>query len=316
MNILITGAGLIGANAARHAVDGGHRVVLFDLSPNRDYIQKIVGTGKAEVVAADMRDLPALLSALEKFNVDTMVHTAGLIGGRVQENSYTGATNNILGTINILEAARLRKLRRVVYVSTFGVYDRSKITDTVIRETHPIGGHNLYATTKVCSEHLVHAYANMYNLDTVIIRPGGVFGRGFYVGGSTVGMVMRDLALSIIKGDPLTIDAKTYGPNEYVYSKDVGLALLLACQAQNPTQRIYNAGTGVVHGAEDLAQTVREVAPKVEVKVSGSSSADKSRSIPMDIGVSKAELGYAPKFPLKEALRDYMDELWADGART
>ena len=316
MNILITGAGLIGANAARHAVDGGHKVVLFDLSPNRDYIQKIVGTGKAEVVAADMRDLPALLSALEKFNVDTMVHTAGLIGGRVQENSYTGATNNILGTINILEAARLRKLRRVVYVSTFGVYDRSKITDTVIRETHPIGGHNLYATTKVCSEHLVHAYANMYNLDTVIIRPGGVFGRGFYVGGSTVGMVMRDLALGMIKGDPLTIDAKTYGPNEYVYGKDVSLALLLACQAQNPKQRIYNAGTGVIHGAEDLAQTVREVAPKVEVKVSGSSSADKSRSIPMDIGVSKAELGYAPKFPLKEALRDYMDELWADGART
>lgn len=316
MNILITGAGLIGSNAARHAVDGGHKVVLFDLSPNRDYIQKIVGTGKAEVVAADMRDLPALLSALEKFNVDTMVHTAGLIGGRVQENSYTGATNNILGTINILEAARLRKLRRVVYVSTFGVYDRTKITDTVIRETHPIGGHNLYATTKVCSEHLVHAYASMYNLDTVIIRPGGVFGRGFYVGGSTVGMLMRELALSIIKGDPLTIDAKTYGPNEYVYGKDVGLALLLACQAQNPKQRIYNAGTGVVHGAEDLAQTVREVAPKVEVKVSGSSSADKSRSIPMDIGVSKAELGYAPKFPLKEALRDYMDELWADGART
>ena len=96
----------------------------------------------------------------------------------------------------------------------------------------------------------------------------------------------------------------------------MGLALLLACQAQSPKQRIYNAGTGTVHGAEELAQAVREVAPKVEVTVSGSSSADKSRSIPMDISVSKAELGYAPKFPLKEALRDYMDELWADGARS
>ena len=314
MNILITGAGLIGSNAARHAVDAGHKVVLFDLSPNRDYIQKIVGKDKADVVGADMRDLPALLTALEKFNVDTMIHTAGLIGGRVQENSYTGATNNILGTINVLEASRLRRLRRVVYVSTFGVYERAKITDSVIRESHPIGGHNLYATTKVCSEHLVHAYAAMYNLDTVIIRPGGVFGRGFYVGGSTVGMVMRDLALSIIKGDPITIDAKTYGPNEYVYGKDVGLALFLACQAQNPKQRVYNAGTGVVHGAENLAQVVREVAPKVDVKVGGTSTAEKSRSIPMDINISKAELGYAPKFPLKEALRDYMDELWADGA--
>ena len=315
MNILITGAGLIGTNAARHAVDNGHKVALFDLSPNRDYIDKIVGRDKAGIVAADIRDLPALLSALEKFNIDTIVHTAGLIGSRVQENSYTGATNNILGTINILEAARLSKLRRVVNVSTFGVYDRSKINHSVIHETDPIGGHNLYATTKVCSEHLVHAYASMYNLDTVIIRPGGVFGRGFYVGGSTVGKVMRDLALAIIKDEPINIDAKTYGPNEYVYGKDVGMALFLACQAKNPKQRIYNAGTGVVHGPEELAQVVRELLPNAEIKVSGTSGAEKSRSIPMDISVSKAELDYAPKFMLKDALRDYMDELWADGTR-
>jgi UDP-glucose 4-epimerase len=315
MNILITGAGLIGTNAARHAVDAGHKVVLFDLSPNRDYIDKVVGENKADVVAADMRDLPALLAALEKYNVDTLVATAGLIGSRVQENSYTGATNNILGTINVLEASRLRKLKRVVYVSTFGAYDRDKITDNVIRETHPIGGHNLYATTKVCSEHLVHAYTSLYALDTIIIRPGGVFGRGFYVGGSTVGKVMRDLAMSMIKGDPINVDAKIYGPNEYVYGKDVGLALFLACQAHNPKQRIYNAGTGAVHGPEDLARVVREVAPKLEVKVNGATAAEKGRSIPMDISVSKAELGYVPKFSLKEALRDYMDELWADGAR-
>jgi len=315
MNILITGAGLIGTNAARHALDAGHKVVLFDLSPNRDYIEKVVGANKADVVAADMRDLPALLAALEKYGVDTLVATAGLIGSRVQENSYTGATNNILGTINILEASRLRKLRRVVYVSTFGAYDRSKINDNVIRETHPIGGRNLYATTKVCSQHLVHAHEGLYNLVVIIIRPAGVFGRGFYVGGSTVGKVMRDLALNIIKGRPFTIDAKTYGPNEYVYGKDVGMALYLACQAKNPKQRIYNAGTGVVHGPEELAQVVRELLPNAEIKVSGSSGAEKSRSIPMDISVSKAELDYAPRFMLKDALRDYMDELWADGAR-
>lgn len=315
MNILITGAGLIGAHTARQVTEAGNQVVLFDLSPNRDYVQKIVGKDRADVVAADVRDLPALLSALERFNVDTVVHTAGLIGARVQENSYTGATNNILGTINVLEAARLRRLRRVVYVSTFGAYDRSKINDTVVRETHPIGGHNLYAATKVCSEHLVHAYVGMYKLDAIIIRPGGVFGRGFYVGGSTVGRVMRDLALNIIKAEPFTIDAKTYASNEYVYGKDVALALLLACQAQNPKQRIYNAGTGVVTGPEGLAQIVKELAPQTDVRVSGTPDTDKSKHIPMDIGVSKAELGYAPKFTLKEALRDYMDELWSDGVR-
>ena len=315
MNLLITGAGLIGAHAARHAVDGGNKVVLFDLSPNRDYIHEIVGKDRSDVVAADIRDLPALLSALERFKVDTLVHTAGLIGSRVQENSYTGATNNILGTINVLEAARLRQLRRVVYISTFGVYDRPKIDDTVVREGHPIGGHNLYATTKVCSEHLVHAYAALYKLDTAILRPGGVFGRGFYVGGSTVGKIMRDLALNIIKSESITLDANTYGLNEYVYGKDVGLAVFLACQKDNLKQRIYNAGTGVVTGPEELAVVVRELSPNIKVTVSGAVKADRNKTIPLDLSVSKAELGYAPRFPLKEALRDYMDELWKEGSR-
>jgi UDP-glucose 4-epimerase len=315
MTVLVTGAGLIGCHFAKRMADASNKTILYDLSPNREYIQRIIGKDKAEIVAADMRDLPALIQALKNFNVDTIVHTAGLIGKRVAENSYTGSTNNILGTINVLEAARLLGLRRVVYVSTFGVYDRAKITQGPIREDAAIGGHNLYTVTKVCSEHLVHSYTAQYKLDTIIIRPAGVFGRGHYAGGSTVGMIMRDLALNIIKGEPFAIDAKTYFTNEYVYAKDVALALDLACNAQNPKQRIYNAGSGVVTSTADFAQTIRELAPKVDVKIVGSDDGAGQREFPLDLSCSKAELGYSPKFPMKEALRDYMGELWAEGAR-
>ena len=308
MNVLITGAGLIGCHLAKRLADGGNKVTLYDLAPNRDYIEKIVGKNRAEIVAADMRDLPAFLSALKQSNVDTVVHTAGLIGKRVAENSYTGATNNILATIHVLEAARLLGLRRVVFVSTFGVYDREKIKPGPITEDAPIGGHNLYTTTKVCSEHLLHAYTYQYNLDSVIVRPAGVFGRGHYVGGSTVGKVVRDFALNVIKGAPFTIDAKLYFSNEYVYAKDVALALELACKAENLKQRIYNAGSGVVTRAADLARVARELNPKVEVKVVGTDDDDKDQ--PLDLSRSKAELAYVPQFPLKAALRDYMEELW------
>jgi UDP-glucose 4-epimerase len=312
MNVLITGGGLIGCHLAKRIADGGNRVVVYDLSPNREYIDKIVGKDRAEVVAADMRDLPALLNALKQFKIDTLVATAGLIGKRVAENSYTGATNNILGTINVLEAARLQGLRRVVYVSTFGVYDREQITTGPIREDAPIGGHNLYTTTKACSEHLVDAYAHLYNLDTVIIRPAGVFGRGHYVGGSTVGMVMRDLALKIIKGEPFTIDAKIYFSNEYVYAKDVALALDLACAAKTPKQRIYNAGSGVVTRARDLAAAARELLPKTEINVAGDDAGKGHGDFSLDLSASRNELGYAPQFPLKDALKDYMEELWLE----
>ncbi|MGH7930937.1 MAG: hypothetical protein ACREQV_24460, partial [Candidatus Binatia bacterium] len=124
------------------------------------------------------------------------------------------------------------------------------------------------------------------------------------------------LALNIITGGPVTIDARTYGPNEYVYGKDVGMALFLACKAQDLKQRIYNAGTGIVTGAEEMAAAVRELGPNIEVKVSGVGTAGKSRNIPMDISVAKAELGYAPKFPLKDALQDYTHELRSDRARS
>jgi nucleoside-diphosphate-sugar epimerase len=290
--------------------DASHKAVLYDLSPNREYIEKIVGKDKTQIVAADMRDLPALMGALKQFAVDTIVHTAGLIGKRVAENSYTGVTNNLLGTIHALEAARLHGLRRVVFVSTFGTYDRARIKAGPIREDAPIGGHNLYTTTKVCSEHLVHTYASLYKLDTIIIRPAGVFGRGHYVGGSTVGIIMRDLALNIIRGVPFTIDSKSYFANEYVYAKDVALALELACKAAEPKQRIYNAGAGVVTTATDLAQIVRELAPRMEVTVSGGD--DDAKEFPLDLSRSQAELGYTPQFPLKAALQDYMEELWGE----
>jgi UDP-glucose 4-epimerase len=308
MNVLITGAGLIGTHLARRIVDAGDRAVLYDLVPNHDYIGKVVGTDKTAVVAADIRDLPALIQALRQFDVDTVVHTAGLIGNRVAENTYTGSTNNIVGTIHVLEAAQLMSLRRVVYVSTFGVYDRSKIQEPLIREGAPTGGHNLYTVTKLCSEHLVHAYAGRHKLDTVIVRPGGVFGHGHYVGGSTVGRAMRDLAMHIIKNEPIIIDAQVYAPNEYVYAKDVALALHLACKVSNPKQRIYNAGTGNVTAPEQLAQMARELAPNSEIRVIGSSGSD-GKAAALDLSMSKAELGYTPHYTLKEALRDYMEEL-------
>ncbi|MGH7834223.1 MAG: NAD-dependent epimerase/dehydratase family protein, partial [Candidatus Binatia bacterium] len=301
MKVLITGAGLIGCHLAGRLMDAGDQAVLFDLAPNREYIGKIAGPDRAEIVAADMRDLPALIGALKRYGVDTVVHTAGLIGKRVAENTYTGSTNNILGTIHVLEAARLLGLKRVVYVSTFGVYDRPRISDTVIRETAATGGHNLYTVTKLCSEHLVGAYAFHHNLDTVMIRPAGVFGRGHYVGGSTVGMIMRDLALSIIRGEAFKIDRGTYFANEYVYAKDVAQALELACRASNDKlkQRVYNAGTGAVTTPDDFAALAREISPNIEVQVVGQESGGHGRSLPMDLSRSQSELGYVPKYPMK-----------------
>jgi nucleoside-diphosphate-sugar epimerase len=64
-----------------------------------------------------------------------------------------------------------------------------------------------------------------------------------------------------------------------------------------------------------LAQIAQELAPKADIKVAGSKDGANGKAAPLDLSVSKAELGYTPQFPLKEALRDYMEELWTERSR-
>jgi len=209
----------------------------------------------------------------------------------------------------VLEVARLLGLARVVYVSTFGVYARSKAGAGPITEDAPTGGHNLYSVTKSCSEQLVGAYGALYRLDTIILRPAAVFGRGHYTGGSTVGMIMRDLARNILGGGPVTIDASVYAPNEYVYAKDVALAIELATQAKSLEHTTFNVGTGVVTTASEFGRIVRELAPGIEVKVADGQTGDQTPRAPLDLARSRAVLGYAPRYSLEAALRDYLGEL-------
>ena len=307
MNLLITGAGLIGTHTAKQAAADGHHVVLYDLNPDQDYIDAVAGTERITAVRGDLRDLPALMRALKHHQIDALVHTAGLIGDKVRENSWTGTTNNILGTINVLEAAQIQNLQRVVYVSTFGVYKRDEIIGERIRESDPAGRHNLYATTKYCSEQLVQTYATHYGLDSVILRPSAIFGHGSYSGGSTVGMVLHDLVSQLAQGDHLTLKAGHFGAKEYLYGKDCGTAVWLACQAQSLSRRIYNIGSGTVTSLAELLEIVARIRPDCQVSVSGESKrTGPGGNLPLDISAAEADLGFKPEFSLETALQDYL----------
>ena len=123
MNILITGAGLIGCHGAKRLLAKGHQVVLYDVAPDSGYIQAVVGNEKGLAVeTADLRDLPALFAVLRKYAIDTVVHTAGLIGKKVAEHPFTGFTVNVQGSVHVAEAVRVTGATEVDVSS--GVEDR------------------------------------------------------------------------------------------------------------------------------------------------------------------------------------------------
>ena len=223
MTSLITGAGLVGTAYAQHAVQQGEDVVFYDLRPDADYLRAKLGDAAHATAHGDLRDLPALVGAMQTHAPDVVVHTAGLIGNSVGSPVYTGMQVNVQGTINVLEAARLAGVRRFVHVSTYGVYDRRAEAGAPLAEDHPrAGGGNPYSATKVANEHIAEAYAAHYGFALVFVRPSNVFGYGHFRGGSGGGMTVHSLVEAGLSGEPLVVPAIRARTFEYVYGKDLG----------------------------------------------------------------------------------------------
>jgi len=314
MNILITGAGLIGCHGAKRLLESGHRVVLFDVSPNNGYIQDIIGEAKSLTVeAGDLRDLPALITIIQAHGIDTVVHTAGLIGKKAAEQPYTGFTVNVQGSVHVAEAVSLLKVKRLIFLSSFGAYNWNVPAKAPVTEDFPLGGAGLYGATKAANEHLLGAFADLYEFELIILRPAGVFGRGHYRGGSTVGIVMNDLVAGAVRGDSVRILEADLGTNEYVYVKDVAQAIERACTVYSVKSRAFNVGTGVLASAQEIVQKVSELihGARVELVPPGAGEKVVRRIHPLDLSRSRAELGYKSDYSLERGLADYIQEIRA-----
>ena len=310
MGTLVTGAGLLGASFAQVAKARGERIVFFDPEPRAEFLKLKLGEGGFQIVRGDVRNLPDLVEAIATHRIETVVHTAGLIGGRVQREISQAFDINISGTRNVAEAARLAGVKRIVHLSTFGVYDWRRPLAGKITEDFPLGPGRAYGNFKVAKEMILEAYAAQFKIELVMLRPANVFGVGHFWGGSSGGAKMQELMKAGITGRPARISASEAADVEYVYAKDVGAAIDLAATVAAPRERVFNIGNGEVTRFDDLVAAVRQVCPGLEVEIEpGERPAAKSE--PMDISRARKRLGWEPRFTLVDALRDYHTDLSA-----
>ncbi len=309
MRILITGAGLIGCHSARELTLQGHSVWLYDFNPNQAYVEAIAGRRRLDIIRGDILDLPSLLRAFKKAKPTVVVHTAGFIGGQVANPPYRGVQTNILGSANVFEACQFSGVRRVVHVSTFGVYDWENIRRGPVKENFPRWGSSFYHATKVANELLLGAYEGFYGLENVIIRPASVYGPGHYRGGSGGGRNMNDLMRACLEGGPITLYKKRIGNNDFVYAKDVGRGVALACTVKAAAGKAFNIGTGQVYGPRDFALVLRKLFPEGRVRIVEDTGGGRegNERVRLDLSQSKRVLGYIPRYPLALGVKDYLD---------
>ena len=181
MTTVVTGAGLIGTAFAQNAIARGEKVVFVDPEPRADFLKLKLGDKGYALARYDVRDLPSLIATIKEHGADTVVHTAGLIGNRVQQSLNAGFDINLGGTRNVAEAVRLTGVRRLVHISTFGVYDRRREEGNApVAEDFPRGGSRAYGAFKAAKELILEAYAAAYKFEVIMLRPANVFGLGHF----------------------------------------------------------------------------------------------------------------------------------------
>ncbi|MEK7216658.1 MAG: NAD(P)-dependent oxidoreductase, partial [Chloroflexota bacterium] len=181
-SFVVTGAGLVGSWVARELTDMGHQVTLFDVAPPMQALSHWVDLDRVKLVRGDLQSLPEIINVIQEAKPEAVLHTASFLTAGVRERPYAGVQVNFMGTVNVLEAARIFGVPRVVFCSSGTVYtgmpgglSMGKDEDFAMRvvSQRPRG---LYAVCKLACEHVGYTYHDLYGMEFVAVRFGGVYG--------------------------------------------------------------------------------------------------------------------------------------------
>lgn len=308
MKVLITGGmGVMGAETSRKFVQEGIRPVIYARHRDESLIYDILD--KVDIELGDILDFPRLLEAIKKHGVTHIVHAAALVGAVSQQNPAFSIQVNVMGMVNVLEAARLFDVKRVVYTSAKGVYgavsgEHGYPTFKALAEDYPKNPIRIYDAAKLMGEHTGLYYQANMGVDVVILRFATTYGPGKTARHGDKG-VTSQLIESTAEGKPFRLSQGGDKRDDFIYNKDSALGIYLACLADHPKSRVYNIGTGVGVTLQDFARVLRRTIPNADIEI----GPGRSPSSIYDISRARQELGYSPQFDLEKGIADYLETL-------
>jgi UDP-glucose 4-epimerase len=244
------------------------------------------------------------------------VHAAAFVGAVSQVNPALSVQVNVMGTVNVLEAARLFDLQRVVYTSAKGIYgpvlgEYGSPTYKLMAEDLPKNPKRIYDSAKLMGEQVGLYYQANMGVDVVVLRFASTYGPGKTARHGKMG-VMSQIVENPANGLPFHLAQGGDEKDDFVYNKDSAYGIYLATIAEHPKSRVYNIGTGIGVTLNDFARVIREHLPQAKIEI-GPGLNFLGMPYPAsgiyDISRARAELGYAPQYDLERGIADYLDSL-------
>jgi len=257
MNVLLTGAsGCIGAWIARFLVEQGHGVVALDLDPRLERLHLVAPPDVAAQVTAvegSIEDRTLIDRLLAAHAITHACHLAALLIPVCQRDPVLGARVNVLGTLNLFEAARGLP---IVYASSAAVWGPPALyPDRPLTEADPLHPATFYGVFKQSNEDCARIYAATAGTPSIGLRPWTVYGPGRDFGmTSDPTHALR----AAILGKPYRM--RLTGPMDLQYVEDVALSFVRCLESNLPGAHVFNLA-GHLANVEDLVPLIEELHP-------------------------------------------------------
>lgn len=248
MKVLVTGgAGFIGSHIVDLLISEGHEVAVID-SLVHGKMENL--NPAAQFHHMDIRD-KAVRKVFEDFRPEVLIHEAAQIKvpNSIKDPIYD-ADVNILGTLNLLEACKDFKVRKVIYPATAAMFSDPQYLP--IDELHPLSMMSGYGVSKHVVEHYLEVYSKLYGIDYTVFRYANVYGPRQDSTGE--GGVVAIFCETMIKGVIPEIFGDGTQTRDFIYVKDVAKANVVAIHALDNS--IYNCCTGVEVSVNELYRSI------------------------------------------------------------
>ncbi len=297
MKALVTGgAGFIGSNIVDKLVDKEFEVFVVD---NLSTGKEVNLNRNAKFFNVDVTNRKNLEDVFKQVKPDLVFHLAAQIDVRKSvANPSLDAFVNVIGAINVFELSVQSNVRRIIFSSTGGALygEPERLPAGEGTEVAPLAP---YGVSKYCSEQYLNYFKKLYGIERVILRYANVYGpRQDPLGEAGVVAIFTGKTL---KGEQPIIFGDGTQTRDYIYVKDVVEANLHAIDGK---EGIYNVGTGIETSVNDLIKMFSSILHKEIKPIYAPPRIGEVQRISLDAGKAKEELGFIPRYTLKQGLEE------------
>lgn len=303
--ILITGGlGQVGSYICEELVRAGNLVTVLDNNSSNVDRQFPDSTDDVKYIKDDIRDIDVVNDIVK--NNDAIIHCAAQISVAYSvQDPLFDAGNNILGTLNLLNAARSFDVRKFIYFSSAAIFGDPVYLP--VNEQHPLNPMSPYGVSKMSGEKYAMAFNAVYGLPATVIRPFNIYSPRQDPSNPYSGVISKFID-NVRNGKPPVIFGDGSATRDFVSVHDVVDMVMLMLEKDEAEGKVFNCGTGQSTRIDELAQMVIDLygrdGMKPEFRPERPGDIKYSYA---DISMARKALGYEPKVSLRDGLQEIID---------